>query len=212
MSSETEGGRGTGVLRPPTLRAGGDRAATRLELFFDLAYVLAIGDIATGFLHDLSSAGLGVFAGLFAALWLSRVSFTLYSNRFDTDDIVFRIAKLAATIAIAGCAASAREPVTDAVPLAACFLGAHLMLLVLYARAWRHFHDARPTIRTYLATTALSCGLWAASLTADGPSRDLLWSAGALAEAAGALAEAAGPLIASLQRDTVPVHMEHLPE
>ena len=39
------------------------------------------------------------------ALWFSWVGFTLYANRFDTDDLVFRLAKLGATLAVAGCAA-----------------------------------------------------------------------------------------------------------
>jgi low temperature requirement protein LtrA len=47
------------------------------------------------------------FVALFVAMWFSWVGFTLYANRFDTDDVVFRLAKLAATLAVAGCAAAA---------------------------------------------------------------------------------------------------------
>jgi hypothetical protein len=68
--------------------------------------------------------------GLFLAMWFSWVGFTLYANRFDTDDIVFRIAKLAATGTIAGCAASASDAIGKlAVPFAACYLGNRLVLL-----------------------------------------------------------------------------------
>jgi hypothetical protein len=70
--------------------------------------------------------------GLFLAMWFSWVGFTLYANRFDTDDIVFRIAKLAATGAIAGCAANASDAIGKlAVPFAACYLGSRLVLLAL---------------------------------------------------------------------------------
>ena len=54
-----------------------------------------------------------MFAGLFTAIWFSWIGFTLYANRFDTDDVVFRVIKLAATLAIAGCAASATEATGD---------------------------------------------------------------------------------------------------
>ena len=77
--------------------------------FFDLAYVLVVAQLASAFVDDLSWHGAGVFGGLFTAIWLSWVGFTLYANRFDTDDLVFRVIKLAATLAIAGCAASATE-------------------------------------------------------------------------------------------------------
>ena len=94
-------------IRPPALRTAESASASRLELFFDLAYVLVVLELATAFYADLTWHGLATFAALYVALWFSWVGFTLYANRFDTDDVVFRIAKLAATLAIAGCAASA---------------------------------------------------------------------------------------------------------
>ena len=92
------------LIKPPALRTGEPASASRLELFFDLAYVLVVLDLATTFLGDLSWHGLGTFAALYVALWFSWLGFTLYVNRFDTDEVIFRIAKLAATLAIAGCA------------------------------------------------------------------------------------------------------------
>ena len=38
------------LVRPPTLRSDETRSATRLELFFDLAYVLAVGALAANLL------------------------------------------------------------------------------------------------------------------------------------------------------------------
>src|SRR5215207_7506961 len=95
------------MVRPPTLAVGEDRSASRLELFFDLAYVLVVMQLVSAFTEDLTWSGLLTLVGLFVVIWLSWMGFTLYANRFDTDDVVFRIAKLSATLAIAGCAASA---------------------------------------------------------------------------------------------------------
>ena len=194
------------LLRPPSLQTGETRSASRLELFFDLAYVLVVAELATAFVSDLSWRGAGVFAGLFTVIWFSWVGFTLYANRFDTDDVVFRIIKLTATLAIAGCAASATEA-TDSLgwAFAASFLAARLMLVLLYLRAWLHVKQARGTITVYLAAAALSAALWAASIAVSGTLRYLLW-------AVAVLTDVAAPVLATHNKNDVPLHLEHLPE
>ena len=194
------------LVRPPRLHLGRVGSASRLELFFDLAYVLVILELAHGLYVDLSWHGLLVMAGLFTAIWISWMGFTLYANRFDTDDLVFRLAKLAATGAIAGCAASASDAVgTYAVPFAASYLLGRVILLGLYARAWRHVADARPTINVYLVCLGASAVLWAVSIGVPGPARYWLW-------AAAVLVDAVGPALATLRNDRLPLHIEHLPE
>ncbi len=185
---------------------GQPASASRLELFFDLAYVLVVLELATTFLGDLTWRGLGTFAALFVAIWVSWVGFTLYANRFDTDDVVFRIAKLGATLAIAGCAASASAATTSfSVQFALSFLAGRVILLLLHARAWRHVTEARGTITVYIATTTVSIVLWGVSVGVDGTARYLLW-------AAAVAVDAAGPVIATWHGDQLPLHMEHLPE
>jgi low temperature requirement protein LtrA len=198
--------RESSLIRPPRLHLGREGTASRLELFFDLAYVLVVMALAKSFYEDLTWHGFVVMTGLFLAMWFSWVGFTLYANRFDTDDIVFRIAKLAATGTIAGCAASASDAIGKlAVPFAACYLGNRLVLLGLYLRAWRHVREARPTIVVYLIIVGLSAALWAVSLVVPDPIRYVVW-------AIAVLVSAAGPVLANLRSDTAPLHVEHLPE
>lgn len=194
------------LLRPPTLYTGEGRTASRLELFFDLAYVLVVAQLASAFVEDLSWHGAGVFGGLFTAIWLSWVGFTLYANRFDTDDLVFRVIKLAATLAIAGCAASATEATGSlGWAFAVSFLAARLLLVVLYARAWRSVVPARGTISVYLAAATLSAALWAVSIGVTGIARYALW-------ATAVLIDVAAPVLATRHENDVPLHLEHLPE
>jgi low temperature requirement protein LtrA len=194
------------LVRPPRLHLGREGTASRLELFFDLAYVLVVLELAKVFYEDLTWHGAAVMAGLFVTVWFSWVGFTLYANRFDTDDVVFRIAKLVATGSIAGCAASASDAVGElAVPFAACYLGSRLVLLALYLRAWRHVQEARPTVGVYLLTVSLSAALWAVSLVVPSPARYVLW-------AIAVLVSAAGPVLATLRSDKHPLQIEHLPE
>ena len=206
MNQGDQSSRPEPLVRPPRLHLGREGTASRLELFFDLAYVLVVLELAKVFYEDLTWHGAAVLAGLFVTIWFSWVGFTLYANRFDTDDVVFRIAKLIATGSIAGCAASASDAAGKlAVPFAACYLGSQLVLLALYVRAWRHVQEARPTVRVYLLTVGLSAALWAVSLVVPSPARYLLW-------AIAVLVSAGGPVLATLRSDKFPLHIEHLPE
>ena len=194
------------LIRPPALRTAESATASRLELFFDLAYVLVVLELADAFYADLTLRGTVTFVALFVGLWFSWVGFTLYANRFDTDDVVFRIAKLAATLAVAGCAAAATGATgAFSTAFAVSFLLGRIILLLLLVRAWRHVAEARPTISVYLGSTALSATLWAVSLAFGGPARYWVWVA-----AVGV--DAAGPIVATWRGDRAPLHMEHLPE
>jgi low temperature requirement protein LtrA len=202
----SEGAQQTGWLQPPRLATKEERTATRLELFYDLAYVLVVAELAADFLKNMTWNGAAVFAGLFTVMWFSWVSTTLYANRFDTDDVLFRIALLTDTAAIAGCAAAATGGIGEyAVPFAACFLIGRLILVGLYVRAWWHVRDSRSTVVVYLVSTSISAVLWAVSLLVPDPGRYWLWGAAVLVEAA-------APFIATRREDTAPLHMEHLPE
>jgi low temperature requirement protein LtrA len=194
------------LVRPPRLHLGREGSASKLELFFDVAYVLVVMELAEAFYKNLSWTGLAVMVGLFVAIWVSWVGFTLYANRFDTDDVVFRIGKLAATASIAGCAASASDAIGKlAVPFAACYLANRIILFLLYLRAWRHIEEGRPTILVYLVTVAASAALFGVSLAVPGTARYVLWGVAVLVSAA-------GPALATLRSDQLPLHIEHLPE
>jgi low temperature requirement protein LtrA len=98
---------GSGSVRTPTLQTEEPRSASRLELFFDLAFVLVIAQLAGALRADASLHGVLLFAGLFTTVWWSWAGFTVYANRFDHDDVVYRLLKLAGMAAVIGLAASA---------------------------------------------------------------------------------------------------------
>ena len=194
------------LVRPPTLRSDETRSATRLELFFDLAYVLAVGALAANLVEDVTWDGVGEFVFLLVLIWLSWVQFTLYNNRFDTDDLVLRLGKFAATGAVLGCAASMSDAVGEfSTAFALSYLIGRVVLVLLYARAWRHVHEARATIGVYLVATSVVAALWAVSLATPAPIRFALWGIGALVDVA-------APIIATRRSSTAPLHLEHLPE
>jgi len=71
------------------------RAATPLELFFDLVFVVAFGQASNEFAHMLAEGhyvdGLIGFAfTMFAVVW-AWGNFTWFASAFDTDDWVYRL-------------------------------------------------------------------------------------------------------------------------
>ncbi|MCU1606368.1 MAG: low temperature requirement [Modestobacter sp.] len=197
---------GSGVVRPPDLVTGEDRTASRLELFFDLAFVLVIAKLAGALREDATGHGIAVFAGLFTTVWWAWVSSTLYANRFDHDDVVFRLLKLASMAAVLGLAATAAEATTTRIGLfAGCQVALRGVLLLQYARVHRHVPAARSLARIYLVALAGGAVLWAVSAVLPSPGCFVLW---ALAVAVEVLA----PLRATAAAADVPLHLEHLPE
>jgi low temperature requirement protein LtrA len=199
------------LIRPPRLQhsetdAGKQRTATWLELFFDLAFVLVVGELAAGLRNDLTLHGVLVFAGLFTSVWWAWAGFTFYANRFDTDDVVYRLAKLTAMLAVAGLAASASDATgSPAAQFALCQAALRVVLVYLYLRAYRHVVQARNLIAVYVVAEGLAGALWLAGAVASAPVRYGCW-------AAAVAPEAAAPILATMRSAGLPLHFEHLPE
>ncbi|MGS2616719.1 low temperature requirement protein A [Micromonospora sp. LZ34] len=86
--------------RPMTARERGEkhRAATPLELFFDLCFVVAVAQAATNLHHDVAENHLGhavrSYLMVFFAIWWAWMNFTWFASAYDTDDDVYRITTL----------------------------------------------------------------------------------------------------------------------
>jgi low temperature requirement protein LtrA len=194
------------VVRPPELNTDESRSASRLELFFDLAFVLVLAELAIDLRKDVTPHGELLFAGLYAIVWWSWVSSTLYANRFDHDDVLYRLYKLASMAAVIGLAASATEATGERFGIfVACQLLLRAALLLQYHRAYRHVPDARAIAGLYLLGTGIGAALWATSLFVPRSVGFALWGAAVLVEAL-------VPLVATRHSSDVPLHVEHLPE
>jgi len=75
-----------------------NRTATWLELFFDLIFVVAVGDVTHILSHTheghLEPLQFWKFVLIFMPLWWIWASHTVYANRFDADDRKHRLATL----------------------------------------------------------------------------------------------------------------------
>ncbi|WP_344885506.1 low temperature requirement protein A [Allokutzneria multivorans] len=74
------------------------RAATPLELLFDLCFVVAVAQAAAGLHHAIAAhhVGQGVlgFAMVFFAIWWAWMNFTWFASAYDTDDTAYRVTTL----------------------------------------------------------------------------------------------------------------------
>ncbi|MFD6970695.1 low temperature requirement protein A [Streptomyces sp. NPDC059979] len=74
------------------------RAATPLELFFDLCFVVAIAQAGARLVHALAEGhpGAGVIGYFFVffGVWWAWMNFTWFASAYDCDDVPYRIATL----------------------------------------------------------------------------------------------------------------------
>jgi len=79
------------------------RAATPLELLFDLCFVVAVAQASGRMHHALSEGRVGPgwlsYAMVFFAIWWAWMNFTWFGSAYDTDDVPYR---LTAFVQIAG--------------------------------------------------------------------------------------------------------------
>src|SRR5918994_813620 len=97
-----------GLFTPPRLRTLEDtaeeRRATWFELFFDLVFVVTVAEIGLVLSDDATLGGLLSYLALFVPVWWAWMGFTYYANRFDTDDLAYRLLTLAGMFAVAALA------------------------------------------------------------------------------------------------------------
>jgi low temperature requirement protein LtrA len=71
------------------------RAATPLELLFDLVFVVAVAQVSSELHHGLIDGEIGrtvlQYIFVFGAIWWAWVGFTWFASAYDTDDVAYRL-------------------------------------------------------------------------------------------------------------------------
>jgi low temperature requirement protein LtrA len=178
------GAGGTFRLEPPRLRTTADpseqRHATWFELFFDLVFVAAVSQLGAALARDPSAVVFARFAALFVVVVWAWILYALYANRFDTDDLIFRLTKSAAMLAIAAIAVNLHQAMHGhggTVGFAAGYVVLRSLLVGLYVRARRHVvGQGRRLVNTYIVGYSATTVLWLVSIFIPSPFRYALWS------------------------------------
>lgn len=141
------------IFSPPRMRGNTniERKATWTELFYDLAFVVAIAVVG----HELSAhfdlKGVAVFLVVFGMFWWAWIGNTFYNDRFDTDDLIHRLLTLAQMIAIASAAIFAHDILgTNFVPFILSYGAIRLLIIFSNGRAGYYNKKARFTMIWYV--------------------------------------------------------------
>jgi len=181
-------------LSPPRLRTSGghdreERRASWLELFFDLVFAGAVGQLA-GALQDHPGLGtLARFVMLFTPIWWLWVQLTFYADRHESEDTAHRLAFLTAILLCVGLAASAPRALSGSTSgFVIAFVALRGLQLALYARARRYLPATKALYSRYLVFFGSGGVLWLVSLSVGGSLRYAFWAAALATDAVGALA------------------------
>jgi low temperature requirement protein LtrA len=194
------------------------RAATPLELLYDLTAVVAFGvaadELAQFVAEDHVLAGVGGFAfAAFAVSW-AWVNYSWFASGYDTDDWVFRVATMVQMVGVIVLALGLPQmfesiehgDTPDIRVMVAGYVLMRVALVFLWRQVAHHDPERRPAARTYITTIGAAQVGWIAVALLDLPivtTFVLLIPLFAL--------ELAGPLVAERKCRT-PWHPHHIAE
>ncbi|WP_048647825.1 low temperature requirement protein A [Nitratireductor soli] len=204
-----------GLIRPMLPRDAHEphRAATPLELLFDLVSVIAIAAAAAGLHHAISEAhvldGVITFTMAFFAIWWAWMNFTWFASAYDNDDTVFRLLTML-TMAGALTMAAGISLLFGGFVMTTVIIGYIIMrvaLVVLWLRAAQHDARCRRTALTYAFGILVVQLYWIGLLFAQPLSGATLY----ILFGTGVLLELAVPAFAERSAQT-PWHRHHIME
>jgi low temperature requirement protein LtrA len=142
------------------------RAATPLELFVDLCFVVAVAQSAAALHHELviGEVAYGVvgFAMAFFGVWWAWMNFTWFATAHDADDVPYRLLTLLQIVGVLIYAAGVPHTVEEH-HFTLSVVGYVIMRMALvtqWVRVARHFPDLRSRCLRYAAGISLVQLLW----------------------------------------------------
>lgn len=182
------------------------RRATWMELFFDLIFVAAVAEIGKSLSAEFTLSGLFRYSFLFVLIWWAWSGHTLFTTRFDSDDLVQRLFILLQSFIAAVMAANARDALDSrsSAGFGAAYAGMRLILVAQYLRA-RHIPQTRELTTRFSVGFGIAAAIWIASAFTEAPLRYWLW-------ALALFIDLLTPWLAEIHGMTAPPHAEHFPE
>jgi low temperature requirement protein LtrA len=197
------------LSEPPRLRTLGEdetRHSTWLELFFDLVFVVAVAQLGRELGNDGTAGGFFRFLAFFIPVWWAWMGFTFYANRFDTDDLPYRLLVFVAMLGVAALATTLPDAFAGASRgFVLSYVFVRMVLLALYVRAIRHVEEGKAIAVFYFVVFSAAVVIWLVSLLFPAPERYWVW---ALALAV----EIAAPIVGWRLIPSGPVDPRHAPE
>src|SRR5437763_13990996 len=148
-----------------------------MELFFDLICVAAVAQVGKSLASDYTWAGLLRYSFLFVLIWLAWSGHTLFTTRFETDDLIQRLLTLLQSFIAAVMAANSKEALdsVDAAGFGAAYAGLRIVLVLQYLRA-RRVPATRGLTTRFALGYAVAAAVWIASAVTPIPGRYWMWT------------------------------------
>lgn len=147
------------------------RVATRLELLFDLTFVVAVAGAVGQFAHAIeaghASSGVVAFLQVFFAIWWAWMNFTWFASPYDTDDVGYRLMtmlQMAGVLVLAAGVPAAAEGDLRTVTLG--YLVMRLALVAQWVRVAVEDPESRRTALRYAAGITVAQAGWLLRLVA----------------------------------------------
>ncbi|MCU0316607.1 MAG: low temperature requirement protein A [Fimbriimonadaceae bacterium] len=197
-----------GLVVPPSLQSGGtnERKVTWLELFFDLIFVVAVGQAALFLYGSYGWVGFGQFVVILVAIWWAWIGQTFYLTRFDSDDMVHKVLTVTQMFAVAALALNVQGAMgAQAGGFALAYVAIRAILVFEYVRAHRAMPETQALTGVYIAGFSLAALIWLASVWQPSPGRFWLWGTAIVIDFV-------TPFLAGGANFKAPPRIHHLPE
>lgn len=196
------------------------RAATPLELLFDLTFVVAFSQAGaqTAHLLELGQWGpaIGGFAFAVFAIWWAWINYSWLASAYDNDDIFFRVATMVEMLGVLVLALGLPDlfhsldegRYVDNGIVVAGYVVMRVATIALWLRAAKHDTSRRRTALTYVTLVAAAQVGWVVLIFVNLPLETTLAFTAALI-----ILELVGPYVAEHGRDGgTPWHAHHIAE
>jgi low temperature requirement protein LtrA len=174
MQDEAAGGRAMHVPMAGRDPRETHRAATPLELLFDLCFVVAVAQAGSALHHALAEGqighGLTSYLLVFFTIWWPWVNFTWFASAYDTDDVAYRLLTFVQIAGVLVIAAGV-PPIFDRLDFTIGVIGYLIMRVALVAqwlRAAREDPAGRPVALRFAAGVGVVQLLWVVRLAVPG--------------------------------------------
>ncbi|GEO85644.1 MULTISPECIES: low temperature requirement protein A [Alphaproteobacteria] len=191
------------------------RAATPLELLFDLVSVIAVASAAAGLHHGLSEGhaleATLTFGMAFFAIWWAWMNFTWFASAYDNDDTTYRLLTMvimAGSLIMAEGIPSLFSATPDFTTVIIGYVLMRIAMVVLWLRAGCADTAHRKTAIAYAIGIALVQLYWVSFMLFQPLSSGISYGMWAI----GVLLEISVPAIAESLTSSTPWHRHHIME
>ncbi|MFH1467663.1 MAG: low temperature requirement protein A [Pseudomonadota bacterium] len=164
----------------PALRRDEEEARARkvswLELFYDLVFVVVIAQLSSGLAADVGWHGLFYFALPFVPAWWLWIGGTMYTERFETEDVGHRLITFLQMMPVAVMAVVLHHGIEGGSGgFAVTYAAGRLLIIGIWLRGGLHNPQMRPVTNRYALGFSISVLIFLGSLLVPAPARYALW-------------------------------------